>query len=65
MSADPSATILTRRIILTLLLGALVALSYAVLRIFLAPMAWAVILAFLTWPVYRRLRSGLGRAGRP
>ncbi len=60
MSADPSATILTRRIILTLLLGALVALSYAVLRIFLAPMAWAVILAFLTWPVYRRLRSGLG-----
>jgi predicted PurR-regulated permease PerM len=60
MSADPSATILTRRIILTLLLGALVALSYAVLRIFLAPMAWAVILAFLTWPVNRRLRSGLG-----
>ena len=60
MSADPSTTILTRRIILTLLLGALVALSYAVLRIFLAPMAWAVILAFLTWPVNRRLRSGLG-----
>ena len=56
MSTDPSATILTRRIILTLLLGALVVLSYAVLRIFLAPIAWATILAFLTWPVYRRVQ---------
>jgi predicted PurR-regulated permease PerM len=62
VSTDPSTTILTRRIILTLLLGALVALSYAVLRFFLAPMAWAVILAFLTWPVHRRLRRAL-RAG--
>jgi len=62
MSTDPSATILTRRIILTMLLGALVVLSYAVLRIFLAPIAWAVILAFLTWPVYRRLQR-LSRAG--
>ena len=59
---EPSATILTRRIILTLLLGALVALSYAVMRFFLSPIAWAVILAFLTWPVYRRLRGTL-RAG--
>ena len=56
---EPSATILTRRIILTLLLGALVVLSYAVMRFFLSPIAWAVILAFLTWPVYRRLRGVL------
>jgi predicted PurR-regulated permease PerM len=60
LSIDPSTTILTRRVILTLLLGALVVLSYAVLRIFLAPLAWATILAFLTWPVHRRLRGMLG-----
>jgi len=59
MSTDPSATILTRRIILTLLLGALVLLSYLVLRLFLVPIAWASILAFLTWPAYRQVRRVL------
>jgi predicted PurR-regulated permease PerM len=61
--ADPAltATILTRRIILTLFLGGLVILSYAVLRVFLVPLAWAAILAFCTWPLYIRLHRLMGR----
>jgi predicted PurR-regulated permease PerM len=47
---------LTRRIILGLLLGGLVILTYAVLHLFLVPMAWAGILAYATWPLYARLR---------
>jgi predicted PurR-regulated permease PerM len=60
--ADPAltATILTRRIILTLFLGGLVILSYAVLRVFLVPLAWAAILAFCTWPLYIRLHRLMG-----
>ena len=50
------AATLTRRIILGLLLGGLVVLSYAVLHLFLVPVAWAVILAYATWPLYARLR---------
>jgi predicted PurR-regulated permease PerM len=47
---------LTRRIILGLLLGGLVILTYSVLHLFLVPMAWAGILAYATWPLYERLR---------
>jgi predicted PurR-regulated permease PerM len=49
-----------KRAILVFLLGGLVALSYVVLHPFLTPVAWATILAYVTWPVYRRLRSLLG-----
>ena len=41
---------------------ALAAATYAVLRPFLTPLAWAAILAYLTWPLYRRLRR---RSKRP
>ena len=41
---------------------ALGAATFAVLRPFLTPLAWAAILAYLTWPLYRRLRQ---RAKRP
>ncbi|RPI43668.1 MAG: AI-2E family transporter [Betaproteobacteria bacterium] len=46
---------LTRRAVLALFLGGLLYLSYEVLRFFLVPVAWAGILAFVTWPVYARL----------
>jgi predicted PurR-regulated permease PerM len=56
---DLVAATLTRRIILGLLLGGLLILSYAVLHLFLAPLAWAGILAYITWPLYARLRRVL------
>jgi predicted PurR-regulated permease PerM len=59
MSAGASAPALTRRIILVVLLGGLVVLSYAVLRLFLAPIAWAAILAYATWPIHAVLRERL------
>lgn len=48
-----------RRLIVMLLLGGLVLLSYIVLKPFLVPVIWAVILTFVTWPLYARLRSVL------
>lgn len=48
------------RIALGLFLAGLLFLSYRVLHLFLAPVAWAVILVFVTWPVYRPLRDRLG-----
>lgn len=41
----------------------LVAAAYLILAPFVVPIAWAAILAYLTWPVYRRVLVGLG--GRP
>ena len=59
---DPT-TFTPRRLILALLLGGLLLLSYSVLHLFLVPMAWAAIMAFTTWPLYVRLRRLLrGRA---
>jgi predicted PurR-regulated permease PerM len=46
---------LTRRAVLALFLGGLLLLSYRVLHFFLVPVAWAGILAFVTWPIYSRL----------
>ena len=54
----PSAGL--RRIILGLLLGGLLVLAYAVLKLFLVPVAWAAIVAYTTWPVYTRLKRALG-----
>lgn len=56
---DQVAEKVVRRVILGFLLGGLLLLSYAVLHMFIVPVAWAVILAFATWPVYRRLRRAL------
>ena len=39
------------------LLVGLLLLSYTVLREFLRPLIWALILAYVTWPPYRKLRS--------
>jgi predicted PurR-regulated permease PerM len=57
-----SATPQVRRILLGLSLGLLVAMSLLVLQPFLAPMVWAAILAFTSWPLYRRLRRPLRRS---
>lgn len=40
--------------------GLLLVGAYVVLAPFFAPIAWAAILAFATWPAYRRLRRGIG-----
>jgi predicted PurR-regulated permease PerM len=47
--------------ILVLLLLAFATLG--ILRSFLAPLVWAVIVAFVTWPLFRRLRDRLKRPG--
>ena len=51
---------LSRRIILGIALGSLLLLGVMVLRPFIIPVVWAMILAYVTWPLYRRLRSLLG-----
>ncbi len=51
---------LSNRVILGILLGGLLLLSYAVVRPFLAPIAWALILAYVTWPLVVRLRRLFG-----
>ncbi len=51
---------LSNRIVLGILLGGLLLLAYAVVRPFLAPIAWALILAYVTWPLVVRLRQVLG-----
>ena len=48
-----------RRLIIALLIGGLLLLSYVVLRPFLVPVIWALILAYVTWPLYVRLRKAM------
>ncbi len=48
---------LSRRVIVVALLGVFVVLAFAVLNRFLIPVAWAAILAYVTWPAYRRLSA--------
>jgi predicted PurR-regulated permease PerM len=62
--SDRDTAAWVRRIILILLLGGLIALSFVVLRHFLVPALWAAILAYVTWPLHARLCRQLGgRAG--
>jgi predicted PurR-regulated permease PerM len=51
-----TGSLLLRRALLAALVGTLAVLCVLVLRPFLAPIVWAVILAYVTWPWYRRLR---------
>jgi predicted PurR-regulated permease PerM len=57
----PSAPSQLRRILLWILLGSLAVACLFVLRPFLAPVLWAAILAYASWPLYRRLRRPLSR----
>lgn len=50
---------LLRQVALLALLSGLVLLSYAVLKPFLVPVIWAFILAYVTWPLFVRLRRAL------
>jgi predicted PurR-regulated permease PerM len=56
LSSNPFA----RRAMLGLFLAGLVASVYVVLSPFFAAMAWAAILAYITWPVFIWLRRHLG-----
>jgi predicted PurR-regulated permease PerM len=49
-----------RHAVLAALIGGLLVLVYLVLAPFLAAVAWAGILAYITWPIYSRLRSWTG-----
>lgn len=51
--------LLTRRLILGAFLFGLLVLGYWVLVPFFVPVAWALILVYVTWPIYRRLRAWL------
>jgi predicted PurR-regulated permease PerM len=52
--------LLLRRVILVVMLGALTVAAVAVLHPFIVPAAWGAILAYTTWPLYRRLLTLLG-----
>ena len=57
MAPERDAVTVPRRVILALLLGGLFVLGYLILAWFIVPAAWAAILAYVTWPVYARLRK--------
>ncbi len=48
-----------KRTVLAFLLVGLLALGYLVLRPFVIPIAWAFIIAYVTWPLYERIRDAL------
>lgn len=50
-----------RQVFSLILLGVMVGLGFWVVKPFLAPIVWAGILAFVTWPAYRRLLRPLDR----
>lgn len=53
-----------RRVTLGLFVAGLLVVSYQVLQLFLVPVAWAIILVYVTWPVHWHLCRWLGhRAG--
>jgi predicted PurR-regulated permease PerM len=53
--------VLGARIALGLFLAGLFYLSWRVLHLFVVPVAWAIILVYLTWPIHRWVRGRLGR----
>ncbi len=61
MLGTDSGALLLKRGLAALGVCALAILCLLVLRPFLAPILWAAILAYVTWPLYGRLRLPLGR----
>ena len=57
----PTSTAIPRRILLDGLFAVLAIECLYVLWPFLSPICWALILAYVTWPVYRRGRDRFGR----
>ncbi|MGY6213560.1 AI-2E family transporter [Methylolobus aquaticus] len=50
-----------RLITVGLLLSGLLALTYVVIRPFILPVAWAVIISYVAWPFYRWIRQAVTR----
>ncbi|MFO1350889.1 MAG: AI-2E family transporter [Gammaproteobacteria bacterium] len=57
LDAEVRSILLPRRIIFGLFIVGLLLLSFNVLKVFIIPVAWAIILAYVTWPIYRYLRK--------
>lgn len=57
MSGLDRASTPSARIALGLFLSGLLVLSYLVLHLFVVPVAWAIILCYVTWPLYRHFRA--------
>lgn len=49
------------RLLLAVVVSILLYLGYNILAVFLTPMAWAGVLAYVTWPAYTRLLARLGQ----
>jgi predicted PurR-regulated permease PerM len=60
MSELATTGLLLRRALVGLLLVGLVVLAFRIVQPFLAAIAWALILCYVTWPAYVRLRSAVG-----
>lgn len=61
---DPITRDLTRTILAVLFIGGLIAVSFWILRPFLASIVWAAIIVIATWPVLLKLQAILwGRRG--
>ena len=57
MSDNPMTTPAAHRLALATLVGGLMVASYLVLEPFLVSLTWAAILVYISWPLYRRLRT--------
>jgi predicted PurR-regulated permease PerM len=57
---DLSRAVWLRRLIVATLLAGLVLLAFQVLRPFIVPVIWAIILAYVTWPAHEALARLLG-----
>jgi len=49
-----------KRLFVVFLTGVLITLIYLILDPFLAPIAWAIVLAHVTWPLHLRLKNAIG-----
>lgn len=49
------------RLMLAIILSVLFFLGYNILEVFFTPMAWAGVLAYVTWPIYQHLLKYLGQ----
>lgn len=52
---------LSRRLAIVAILGLLAYANYMVIEPFMVPLAWAAVLVYVSWPLYRRLRRLLQR----
>lgn len=55
------ASSIVRRLLLAIVVAATAFACLEVLAPFLSPLAWAAILAYSSWPLYRRMRPLFGR----